>query len=312
MFSPLPRLVPPWTCPPSIPLWRWWWSKFCSWLFPPEVALCCSLLFSLFTTIFTAKLRSRCCFTGRAYLWPLFDLQSSCVDLFAQLQWLVVESVFTKLFTHHHVQWSISALLCPCSGISCLYCASLSQQSTQPSKWMFAPDWLSWWVTPLRTHLQKCFLIVAYGSAVVHEMTHVDFLFGFVQRYEAVWGHLLLKNLFQWSFGHFSLVRQQMFTTSAEYCAYSDVFWCTKCVERRFRYFLFLFFISAVIKISPAVSLHWFSWPCDLRFLLDVLRSRLLLFVGDASFLFCLYIHLSFIFNVDDLGEKLGRNCRVT
>ena len=33
----------------------------------------------------------------------MFDLQSSCVNIFAQLRWLVVGLVFTKMFTHHSV-----------------------------------------------------------------------------------------------------------------------------------------------------------------------------------------------------------------
>ena len=50
-------------------------------------------------------------FHGQVKIWMLFHL-SSCVDLFAQPEWLVVGRVFSRLFTHHGVECSISDLVC--------------------------------------------------------------------------------------------------------------------------------------------------------------------------------------------------------
>ena len=70
------------------------------------------------------------------------------------------------------------------------------------------------------------------------EMTRVDFLVCFDQRYEAVLGLSLLENLLQSSFGRFSLVvrvAHQAFNSSAEKSAQYAVLWCTTSMERRLR-----------------------------------------------------------------------------
>ena len=46
-FFPLPRLVPPRTCPPAIQLRGWWWEWVCFRLFPPEAALSDSVAHAL-------------------------------------------------------------------------------------------------------------------------------------------------------------------------------------------------------------------------------------------------------------------------
>ena len=55
----------------------------------------------------------------------LFDLQSSCVDLFAQRNWSIARRVVKKLFTHHDV--TVLHFGLGVSLLELLYSASLSQ-----------------------------------------------------------------------------------------------------------------------------------------------------------------------------------------
>ena len=88
------------------------------------------------------------------------------------------------------------------------------------------------------------------------------------------------------------------------------LFLYTICVER-------LHCLCCLPKISrflPAVSFCTGSSDLCIEVSLGVLRSRLLLFVGDASLSFdAALTNLSApSSNVDDPGEELGRDCGVT
>ena len=83
-----------------------------------------------------------------------------------------------------------------------------------------------------------------------------------------------------------------------------------------FAIFVFFFKSQLCLRFFPAISFALVLGlvTCALRFLLDVLRSRVC-FSSLVMYLFILLVRSrtsEFTFNVDDLGEELDQNCVVT
>ena len=205
----------------------------------------------------------------------------------------------------------MSALLCPCSDICCLFVKSVSQLSTAVIV-IFRSSWVFWIgdtcsSTSAPVISQRCPLHCGGDDPRLFPL-----LFGSKIRSCITWERLsiVIRAFLSCSW----VCPPSFWAAPAESCPVC-CFWRTDCIERRLCEFCFLPKSLRCLRYIPTVSCACGSCFCDLllEVSLDWLRSNLLFFVGDVFF-FCLCSHEPFcsILDVDDLGEELSWNCVVT